>query len=70
MQTNFTSIYKDLYNRVELDETFFKVQDDVLTSVDEESQIHLDRIKQNIVREAINNLTRRMHCSLCPQISS
>ena len=53
---HFASIYKNLYNSVNLDDEFGFVKTRVQQSIDDESKVQYSRITENTVRKAINLL--------------
>ena len=53
---HFSNIYKDPYNRVDLNDQFLKVKENVFSSIDEMSQTQLNRINRSVIKEAFSRL--------------
>ena len=52
----FASIYENLYNRVELDNEFYLLQENIALGVNEESQKRLEQVNEALVRKAVDLL--------------
>ena len=53
---HFATIYSELYSKVDLDENFENLSDEINSRVDQMSMGDVDRINDNLVREALKKM--------------